>query len=521
MLIDGIPQNKQDASGAVSLEHIMLDSIERVEIVRGNVSAIYGSGAIGGVIQIFTRRGSQLPSATASVELGPRSFSKLAGGISTSFGDTAFSAHVSRLKTDGFSAIDPAQQPGANPDADRYANTSATVSATHTLSRSHNFGFRLFKSTGDTAYDNAFGSPADTQNSSTRLSQATLFTDNSFGNWRSRLSVGEQSDKSRYFDNGAFGSTDGFVTRATVLNWVNTLALGNDWLLTAGLEQQRQAIATSSDSAFAAVYDQRRNATAVFAGVEGGVAGGGLQVNLRHDKVGDLKETTGYLGYGYPLTQQLKLIASASTAFIAPPLGYLYAPGFGNPLLKPELGRSKELGLQYAQGTQLLRATWFDTRIRDQLNFDTATLAFANISRSRNQGLEVSYKGMAGPTDLRASLTLQNPTNETTGQRLSRRAATLASVGLSQPIGLLRVNADLQYSGARPDSYTDAATFALVDTTLPAYTLVNLSAAYKLTPEVTLSTRLDNATDRRYQTVYGYNQQPRSLYVGLNWSPRL
>jgi vitamin B12 transporter len=521
VLIDGIPQNKQDASGAVSLEHIMLESVERVEIVRGNVSAIYGSGAIGGVIQIFTRTGSRTPTATVSLELGPRSFSKLAGGVSASVGDTAFTANVSRLKTDGFSAINAAQQPGANPDADGYLNTSATVSATHRLSAAHNFGFKLFKSTGETAFDNAFGAPSDIQNSTTRLSQATLFTDNTFGNWRSRLSVGEQSDKSRYFDNGAFGSTDGFVTRATVLNWINTLALGGDWLLTAGLERQRQRIETTTDSLFGTSYDQQRNATAVFAGVEGSVAGGGLQVNVRNDKVGELKENTGYIGYGYPLTQQLKLIASASTAFIAPPLGYLFAPGFGNPLLQPELARSKELGLQYSQGNQLLRASWFDTRIKDQLNFDTNTLAFANISRSRNKGLELSYKGTAGQTDLRASLTLQDPTNEVTGQRLSRRAATLASVGVSQPVGALRLNADLQYSGARPDTYTDVATFATVDTSLPAYTLVNLSAAYKLSPQLTLNSRLDNATDRRYQTVYGYNQQPRSLYVGLSWSPRI
>ena len=521
VLIDGIAQNKQDASGAVSLEHIMLESVERVEIVRGNVSAIYGSGAIGGVIQIFTRTGTRTPTATVSLELGPRSFNKLAGGFSTSVGDTAFTANVSRLKTDGFSAINQAQLPGANPDADGYLNKSATVSATHRLSNAHNFGFKLFKSTGDTAYDNAFGAPTDIQNSTTRLSQATVFTDNTFGNWRSRLSIGEQSDKSRFFDNGAFGSTDGFVTRATVLNWVNTLALGSDWLLTAGLERQRQGILTTTDSAFATPYDQRRNATAVFAGVEGSVAGGGVQLNVRNDKVGDLKETTGYIGYGYPLTQQLKLIASASTAFIAPPLGYLFAPGFGNPLLQPELGRSKELGLQYAQGSQLLRATWFDTRIKDQLNFDTTTFAFANISRARNEGLELSYKGTAGEADLRASLTLQKPVNELTGQRLSRRAATLASLGVSQPIGALRLNADLQYSGARPDSYADAATFATVETTLPAYTLVNLSAAYKLSPEVTLNSRLDNAGDRRYQTVYGYNQQPRSLYVGLSWSPRI
>ena len=520
VLIDGIAQNKQDASGAVSLEHIMLDSIERVEIVRGNVSAIYGSGAIGGVIQIFTKTGSRAPSAAVSLELGPRAFKKLSGSASASLGGTSFSATLSRIKTDGFSALDPAQQPGANPDADGYANTSVNLSATHKLSKDHNFGLKLFKSTGEVDYDNAFGAPTDVQNSTTRLNQVTVFTDNTFGNWRSRLSLSEQSDRSRFFDDGAFGSTATFVTRASVLNWVNTLALGNDWIVTGGLEQQRQRVETTTTSAFDAAYDQKRNATAVFAGVEGKVGPGALQLNVRHDKVGELKESTGYIGYGYPITEQLKLIASASTAFNAPPLGYLFAPGFGNPQLKPELARSKEVGLQYERGGHLLRATYFDTRIKDQLDFDQAASTFANISRTRNDGLELSYKGLVGQTDLRASLTLQDPVNEVTQQRLNRRASTLMSVGVSQPMGAFRVNADLQYSGERPDVYTDVNTFQSVNTTLGSYTLVNLSGAYKLTPELTLKARLDNAFDRKYQTVYGYNQQPRSVYVGVTWTPK-
>jgi vitamin B12 transporter len=518
VLIDGVPQNKQDASGSVSLEHIMLDSIERVEIVRGNVSAIYGSGAIGGVIQIFTKTGSRAPSVALSLELGPRAFKKLSGSVSAAVGDTAFSATVSRIKTDGFSAINPVQQPGANPDADGYANTSVDLSATHRLSKDHSFGFKLFKSTGDVNYDNAFGAPTDVQNSTTCLSQVTAFTDNTFGNWRSRLSLSEQSDKSRFFDNGTFGSTATFVTRATVLNWVNTLALGNNWILTGGLEQQRQRVETTTTSEFDSPYDQKRNATAVFAGVEGKVGPGALQLNVRHDKVGDLKESTGYIGYGYPITDQFKLVASASTAFIAPPLGYLFAPGFGNPQLKPELARSKEVGLQYERGGHLVRATYFDTRIKDQLDFDQTTFAFANISRTRNDGLELSYKGLVGQTDLRGSLTLQNPVNELTQQRLNRRARTMMSAGVSRPIGAFRVNADLQYSGDRPDVYTDVNTFQSVNTSLGSYTLVNLSADYKVTPELTLKARLDNAFDRNYQTVYGYNQKPRSLYVGLTWT---
>lgn len=521
VLIDGVPQNKQDASGAVSLEHLMLDNIERVEIVRGNVSAIYGSGAIGGVIQIFTRRGTAEPSASVSMELGPRASRKLSGSVSASLGDTSIYAGVARITTDGFSAINSAQLPGANPDADGYNNTSANLSLTHRLSSDHSFGARLMQSDSDTAYDNAFGAPTDIQTSSTRLSQATLFTDNTWGKWRSRLSLSEQSDKSRSQDNGFFGSTDGFTTRATVLNWVNTIALGRDWVASAGLEQQRQHVDTSSDSAFATPYNRERNTSAVFAGVEGKLGKGGLQLNLRHDKVGDLGQSTGFLGYGYPVTDQVKLIASTSSAFNAPPLGYLFAPGYGNPLLQPERARSHELGLQYEQGRQLVRATYFDTHIQDQLNYDFITSAFANIGRTRNSGLELSYRGSVGATDVHASLTVQDPVDEITSQRLARRAANLLSLGLSHLLGAWRFGADLQYSSERPDAYSDPLTFSTISTTLPAYSVLDLSVSYQLSPAVMLKARLDNATDQSYQTVYGYNQQPRSLYLGLTWTPKL
>ena len=519
ILIDGVLQNKQDASGSVSLEHVMLENVDHVEIVRGNVSAIYGSGAIGGVIQIFTKTGSQKLFASVSVELGPRAFRKLSSNVSTSAGDTSISAGVSRITTDGFSAINTTQYGSANSDADSYKNATANMSLTHRLSKDHNAGFRVFNSSSETAFDNPFGKPSDIQSSTTRLSQATLFTDNTWGIWHSHLSLSEHLDKNRSQDNGIFGSTNGFITRATVLNWVNTVALGTGWLATAGLEEQLQRVGTTTDSKSGTPYSQKRNAIAVFGGVEGKIGRGELQLNVRNDKIGNLEKSTGYFGYGYPVTEKIKLVGSFSTAFNAPPLGYLFAPGFGNSNLRAEFAKSKELGLQFDQSGHLLRATYFDTRTKDQLTFDTVTSKFANLDKTRNNGVELSYKGSIGSTDLRTSLTNQNPVNELTGQQLNRRASTLLSFGASHAIGAWRAGADLLYSGKRSDVYTDTATFATVKTTLASYTVLDLSASYKVSPQVVVKARLDNATDRNYQTVYGYNQQPRSLYMGFTWTP--
>jgi len=520
ILIDGVPQNKQDATGLVSLEHVMLDNVERVEIVRGNVSAIYGSGAIGGVIQIFTRAGNKQPSASLSVEVGPRASRKLSANANFSAGETSISGGVSRFTTDGFSTVNATQLPTANPDQDGYQNTSAHLAITHQVAPAHQFGLKFSQSKGDTNYDNYFGAPTDLQSSTTTLNQTTLFSANQWGAWSSRINLSQQSDKSEIRDNGIYGSTDGFVTQATMLSWVNTFALGEEWRVTAGAEQQRQHVDTKSSSPYNTPYDQNRTSVAFFGGLEGELLGGALQFNVRNDKVGELQQSTGYLGYGYPLSSSVKATVSASTAFNAPPLGYLFAPGYGNPNLKPELAQSRELGLQYAQGKNLLRATYFDTRTTDQLNYDSTTFSFANLARTKNSGVELSYRGSVGATDLRASLSSQDPVNDLTGETLLRRARTLASLGAVQTLGAWTAGANLRYSGERNDAYSDPATFSTVKTKLAAYSVLDLTASYKWSTEVTLTARLDNATDEAYQTVYGYNQQPRSLFAGMTWTPK-
>ena len=134
---------------------------------------------------------------------------------------------------------------------------------------------------------------------------------------------------------------------------------------------------------------------------------------------------------------------------------------------------------------------------------------FSNVSRVKNQGLETSYSGRFHMTDLRASLSLQDPVNEATGQQLVRRAKTLASVSVSQSLGLLSLGGNLRYTSARPDIEGKPA--------LTSNTLLDLTARYSLSRDWTLFGRVENATDSRYQTAYGYNQLPRTTMLGLSW----
>lgn len=518
VLIDGVPLTKQDTTGSVSLEHIMLDQVERVEVVRGNVSAIYGSGAIGGVIQVFTRTGKGEPRVTALVEAGSQRSLRASVGVSGQSGETRYAVGLSRQGTGGFSAMDGQQFPLENPDADGYRNTSYSLSLSHDFVKGHRFGLRAMGSDGRFDADGeGFGSLTDIFKGVNTLNTFSLYSHNQISrDWRSELTYSQGRERSFYdASQSSFPFDVTAITQTRTLNWTNALALG-DWLVTLGAERQMQAI-DATDS-FASALQRQRGVTAGFAGIAGNLGAHALQFNLRSDQAeGTGSAVTGYLGYGYQLSEAWKLVASASSAFNLPPLGYLYDTVYGNPKLMPEYANSREIGLQWTQGQQIVRATWFDTRTTNQLLYvpdplDPLSGKFENVTQSSNQGLEVSYSGAVAGSDLRASLTLQDPRNESTGQAQIRRARTMASLGVSRPLGAWTLGAELRYTGERPDIQGNPS--------LEAYTLAQVSARYRLNRDTHLTARIDNLFDARYQTAYGYNQSPRAAFVGLVWNSR-
>ncbi len=512
VLIDGVPLTKQDSTGSVSLEHIMLDQVDHVEIVRGNVSAIYGSGAVGGVIQIFMRKGQGAPKAFAQFEVGSYGSMRASAGVSGQLGDTSFFVGIGRHRTSGFSAMNTSQYPSENPDADGYSNTNYNLGLSQTVAPGHTLGLRAEGSDGEFDTDGGgYGTPTDFYKGATKLGTWSLYSQNQMTHdWRSQVtfSQGREQSISSPYDSEA-------VTRSRTLNWTNSLTLGA-WLLTAGADSQRQSIDTIDS--YATQLNRERGVSSLFAGLAATLGAHSLQFNLRRDNAdGVAGETTGYAGYGFQLFPTWKLIASVSSAFNLPPLGYLYIPlsWGGNPALKPETARSTELGLQWAQDKQVLRATLFKTRTDNLLLWDPTAGTwggFNNVSAASNSGLELSYSGKLAGADLRASLTLQDPMDEGKGVRLIRRARNMASFGASLPLGQWTFGGDLRYTGDRPDIASVPA--------LPAYAVVNLTARYALTREVALTARIENLLDREYQTAYGYNQPARSLYAGVVWAQK-
>lgn len=520
ILVDGVPVRRQGFSGSAAIEHILPEQIDHIEIVRGNVSAIYGSSAIGGVVQIFTRRGGQQPVLDAAFEVGSRGTYKVSGDIAGQSDGTRFSLSAARFKTNGFAAMNANQYPNENPDNHGDENNSFSGAVSHEWAKGHEFGVRLYANDASFKYSGGgFGAPTDINKGTSQQQSLALFSrDRLTQDWSSTITLSQTRAKNRDISISDFGYDSSYESTANLLQWANEFNLSAAWSVTAGVDLGREKAEAVSDDGFSISRNSpSRSTSSEYVGVNGKIDAHQLQFNVRHDQVGGSgAKTTGYLGYGYAVTPQFKLTASTSSAFNAPTLAQVYDPVNGNPNLLPETARSVELGAQYVSGTALLRATLFKTRTSNQFAIDPdncfsgdfpAGCPTFNITQASNRGLELSASGKLASTDVRASLTLQRPTNDMTDRVLPLRARRMAAVSASQAFGALRIGGDVQYSGERVDGSHN----------LGGYVLANLNARYALSPSLSLFGRVDNLLDRDYQTVYGYNQPPRGVFVGLNW----
>lgn len=515
VLLDGVRINSA-TTGTTALEHLMLDSVERIEVVRGNVSSLYGSEAIGGVIQIFTKRGHGAPAFNASAGLGSHGTKRVAAGLSGSVEATSFSVNAGKVKTDGVSAINPTIAI-TNPDNDGYDNNTFNAQVKHSINADHQLSASFFSTHGDSQYDTVGGffnptATTDINNTKAAIEKMSLASDDQLTTmWHSKLSWARGTDNSRDYLNGA--ETSHFTTTNSQLAWQNVLQLAETQRVNVAVEHLVQSIASDTQ------YSQTsRTANSLLGGYVGEYGAQQVQLNLRQDRYSDFgTANTGLLGYGLSFAESWRATASISSAFKAPTFNDMFYPpafGFsGNPNLQPEHSRDKELGLHYAAGTQRVDAIYFDNRIRDLIAIDSTFTTMVNINQARINGTELSYAGDFGDTRLTANATQQNPRDTGTGDLLLRRAKRFANLAVTQRAGALEAGGELQYSGARQDA--DVSTFAPVTT--PGYHVFNLKAHYQIDKSFSALARIDNVLNRDYMVVNGYNTLGRTLFVGVNY----
>jgi vitamin B12 transporter len=510
VLVDGV-RIEDVSQGLSALQHLMLDDVDRVEVVRGNVSSLYGSGAVGGVIQVFTKRGRGAPAPYGEVMIGARDTGRLVAGYGGQAGGTRFNLTATRFETGGFSSIDQRVAPAANADADGYRNDGFAANVSHAISRRHEVGASLLRAQAELDYDNAAHAPGDTHHSGHDLGMTQAWWEARLVEaWRSRATVAEGTDHRTDTRNEVFTSRSN--TRNRQFIWDNEVRMVPGHALSLGLETLRQRLENSS------VGERARNVEALRLGYLGRLRAHSLQANARTDRYSDFgKADTHFLGYGFDLTDAWRFTASSSTAFRAPTFADLFFPfGFGNPNLRPERSRSEELGLQWAAGPHRLRAVAFQTRYQDAIAFSGGTTR--NVLQARVDGVETSYSGTLLGFDVRASLTVQDPVEQAPGGeevQMIRRSKRFGSVSAHRMVERWRLGAQLAGAGERRDSHI--ATFASVREA--GYTVLDLTARYSFSKALFAALRVENVLGEEYRLVHGYNTPPRGAFLTVGWQP--
>ena len=520
VLVDGVRLNA-GASGGAALGGIALDAIDRIEIVRGNLSSVYGSSAIGGVVQIFTRKGAE-PGLTVSAEAGQGQ--TLDGHASGGFdaGPVRLGGAIGGGTTKAFSAINIDRvipgpiAPGANPDLDGNQYLSASLGATYrrgeTLVSANAW---LNRSTTD--FDSTADGPAATHVEKSQLGALNVLARTAITDkWASQLAIGASRDRATNtasdpasFNNGEFTSDNSAFT------WSNDIRLDPSIMTQVGAEYLRQSgESTSYDMTFSGSKQRYQRAVGSgWVGINGDRGPHQLQANVRYDQYSDTGDaTSGLLAYGYRLDPAWRLTAQLSNAFRAPSFNDLYFPYFGNPDLEPERSVSGELGVQYVSSAASLRAALYRTDTRDLIAYDPATMRAANIEEARVTGFELGGDWRSGDWRIGANATVLRAVNDQTGERLLRRAPWLVNLALGYDPGPWNAGLEVAVVGPRDD--LDINTFQRVQ--LASYTLVRLVGAWRVSGNITLRARIENLFDADYESVSGYNTAPRTAVVGIN-----
>ncbi|KAF1686649.1 TonB-dependent vitamin B12 receptor [Pseudoxanthomonas broegbernensis] len=514
LLVDGMRVGSV-SSGMPALQDLPIDQIERVEIVRGPRSSLYGSEAIGGVIQVFTRAAGPGLRQDVALGVGSHGLRQASAGLSNRGERGWVSARAGYQETDGIDACrGTAAGWGAGcfadePDRDGYRNASVNLRAGLALTDTLRVEGHLLDASSFNEYDGSVFGGNEAENRQQVLGGRLDWQAGERVALRAQFGRGNDDADSYFAEGGARSLVSVFDTRRDQASLQADVGFGSDQLLSAGLDWQEDRI--TSTTAFDA--DNRDNLGG-FVEYQGRFGAHTLQASVRNDDNEQFgNHSTGSLGYGLALGNGWRLTASAGTGFKAPTFNDLYYPGFSNPDLRPEESRSANLGVaQYGDGWNWTFNV-FDTRIERMIGYDVG-FNLVNIDRARLRGAELTGFATLAGVQINAELSHVDPRNDSDGINdgnwLPRRARNTGRVDLDRAFGALKLGISAKGASHRYDDVANG-------TRLAGHGTVDLRVEYALARDWTLQARASNVFDRRYETIAWYNQPGREYGLNLRW----
>jgi len=506
VLVDGVRLDTQNTSGGASWSTIPLAQIDRIEVVRGPTSAVYGSDAMAGVIQIFTKKGEAGFSPSIALGFGTYTTQTLDFAASGGAGAWDYSFGISGGQSNGFN-IRPIA--GQNPDADGYLGNSANLHLGWQLHAAHRLELTALHGRMDAQYDSA--QLVDNRSINTNDTQGLQWLAQWTPAYSTRIGV------SRGLDQGEdLPSRSNNRTQIDSVLWFNEYKL-DQHAFSLTLEQRNDSFQLSGTPRI----DRSKSQSGAGLGYAWSAGSHSLQLSARNDVDSEFgAQTSTSAGYGYALTPWWRASVSTATAFRTPTL-YQRFSKYGVSTLVPESGRNWELGLNYTEGPNTFGLVVYRNLVSNLLAFQSAGTVscpipangcYSNTASAQYQGVTLSAQRRWNTLTAWASLDLQDPRDGQTGKLLKRRATHHATLGVSSRWASWTVGSDMVLSALRYDDDANA-------TVLPGYVLLNLSAQRPLSAAWTFQARVDNVTDAQYQTANTYATAGRSLYVGLKWAP--
>ena len=509
VLVDGVRVGSATL-GTAAFQHIQPALIERIEIVRGPRSSLWGSEALGGVIHIFTRRGSgETPRYSLDAGGGSYDTFEVTGGVSGQYQDFDYSAAVSWFDSRGIDARRPT--PGRfgvdQPDNDGYDNVSARFRGGYEFGSDGRVEAFIKRAEGTTEYDGNF------QNETNFLQQVVggALSLDPVEDWNTSLRLSESRDETENFaPSGDFSSR--FDTRRRQLSWQNHVSLFDINLLAFGVDYREEKVSSSTDYALTS-----RDNTGVFGQYGLDFYGHQLLASVRWDDdevFGD--KTTGGVGWSYSWGDGLRLYASYGTAYRTPTFNELFFPFFGNPDLRPETADSWEAGLKgrHEHFEWSIRAYRIDAEdliatVCDEF-FNCAPV---NVNEAQVTGVEGELLAQWGGWDAMLVMEYLDPENEITGNRLPRRAKKRLSLDLRRDINKFTFGVRLLAEGNRFDNVSNTIRVG-------GFATADALAEFRFSDHLTLRAKVANLFDEKYQTINTYNSFERNFFLSFHYRSR-